>query len=167
MSETNTFGAMILKELEAEVTATRKCLERIPESLFEYKPHEKSMKLGYLALLVAEIPRWISHMIEKGDIDFATYEHFQPKNTAELVQHFDENLESARKALQNLSDETLSETFALKNQGQVLFSSSKKESIEPTLNHMVHHRGQLTIYMRLNDIPVPSIYGPSADEQGF
>jgi uncharacterized damage-inducible protein DinB len=167
MSETNTFGAMILKELEAEVTATRKCLERIPESLFEYKPHEKSMKLGYLALLVAEIPRWISHMIEKGDIDFATYEHFQPKNTAELVQHFDENLESARKALQNLSDETLAETFALKNQGQVLFSSSKKESIEPTLNHMVHHRGQLTIYMRLNDIPVPSIYGPSADEQGF
>jgi uncharacterized damage-inducible protein DinB len=167
MSETNTFGAMILKELEAEVTATRKCLERIPESLFEYKPHEKSMKMGYLALLVAEIPRWISHMIERGDIDFATYEHFQPKNTAELVQHFDENLESARKALQNLSDETLSETFALKNQGQVLFSSSKKESIEPTLNHMVHHRGQLTIYMRLNDIPVPSIYGPSADEQGF
>jgi uncharacterized damage-inducible protein DinB len=167
MSETNTFGAMILKELEAEVAASRKCLERIPESLFEYKPHEKSMKLGYLALLVAEIPKWIHYMINQGDIDFATFEHFQPKNTAELVQHFDENVESARKALQNVADEALSETFSLKMNGQVLFSASKKDNLEPTINHLVHHRGQLTIYMRLNDIPVPSIYGPSADEQGF
>src|SRR5689334_7580538 len=103
MSETNTFGAMILKELEAEVAASRKCLERIPENLSEYKPHEKSMKMGYLALLVAEIPRWISHIIEDDEIDFATFEHFQPKSNAELVQHFEENVEGARKALQNVT----------------------------------------------------------------
>ncbi|MGA9769413.1 MAG: DinB family protein [Blastocatellia bacterium] len=167
MSDATTSGAGFLKELEAEAAATRKCLERIPESLFSWKPHEKSMNMGYLALLVAEIPKWITSMVETSEIDFATFRHFEPKTTAELVKHFDENLERARKALQSVSDEALNETFSLKNQGEVLFSSSKKDSIAPSINHLVHHRGQLTVYMRLNDISVPSIYGPSADEQGF
>jgi len=166
MNET-TLGAAFLKELEAEVAATRKCLERIPESSFGWKPHEKSMTMGYLALLVAEIPKWITHMVEKGDIDFATFEHFQPKTTADLVNHFDENLQGARNALSNVSNEELAKTFSLKNQGQVLFSSPIKENIGSSINHLVHHRGQLTVYMRLNDIPVPSIYGPSADDKGF
>jgi uncharacterized damage-inducible protein DinB len=156
-----------LKELEAEASATRKCLERIPVELFGWKPHEKSMALGYLALLVAEVPKWITHIIEISVIDFATFEHFQAKTTAELVSHFDENLNGARNALQNVSDEALSDNFFLKNQGQVLFSSPKKENIGSTINHLVHHRGQLTVYMRLNNIPVPSIYGPSADDKGF
>jgi len=106
-------------------------------------------------------------MIEKGEIEFATFEHFQPKTTSELVNHFDENLKGVRKALQNVPDEALSKTFFLKNQGQVLFSSPIGESIGSTINHLVHHRGQLTVYMRLNDIRVPSIYGPSADDKGF
>lgn len=167
MSDIDTFGRAILKELEAETAATRKCLERIPESLFSWKPHEKSMTLGYLSLLVAEIPKWITIMVETSEIDFATFEHFEPESTAALVNHFDENLEGAKKALQSLSNEVLSDTFYLKNQGQILFSSSKRESIEPAINHLVHHRGQLTVYMRLNDIAVPSIYGPSADDKGF
>ena len=161
-----TFGTEYLKELEAETTATHKCLERIPESLFEYKPHEKSMTMGYLALLVAEIPKWITAMVEGSEIDFVTYSHFKPANTAELVKHFDENVQSAKNALAKVSNEALKETFYLKNNGQVVYSSPKKEFIESSVNHMVHHRGQLTVYMRLNDIPVPSIYGPSADE-GF
>ncbi len=161
------FGKEFLKELEAEAPATRKCLERIPEKLFDWKPHEKSMPMGYLALLVAEIPKWIAHMVEKGDIDFATFEHFRPKTTAELVDHFDENMEKAKTALQNVSNEALAEPFALKKQGQVLFSSPKKGNIGSSINHLVHHRGQLTVYMRLNDIAVPSIYGPSADEKVF
>ncbi len=163
----NTLGAAFLKELEAEAAATRKCLERIPENLFGWKPHEKSMAMGYLALLVAEIPKWITYMIEIGEIDFATFKHFQPKTTAELVSHFDENLKGAKNALSNLSNETLAKTFFLKNQGQVLFSSPIKENLGSTLNHLVHHRGQLTVYMRLNNIPVPSIYGPSADDRVF
>ena len=167
MDNTSIIGAEFLRELEAEATATRKCLELIPESLFDWKPHEKSMVLGYLALLVAEIPKWIERMVEKSEIDFATFEHFQPKNTAELVKHFDENLQLGRDALQNVSDEVLAETFFLKNEGQVLFSSPKKEEIGSAINHLVHHRGQLTVYMRLNEIPVPSIYGPSADDKGF
>jgi uncharacterized damage-inducible protein DinB len=167
MSETNPFGAAMLKEMEAEVAATRKCLERIPVNLFDFKPHEKSMPLGYLAILVAEMPRWISHMIESGDIDLATFGHFQPKDDGELAGHFVENVEGAKRALQKVTDEILEQSFSLKNQGEVLFTDSKRDSIEPIINHMVHHRGQLTVYMRLNDIPVPSLYGPSADDQGF
>lgn len=167
MSDTTKLGTAFLKELEAEAGASRKCLERIPESLFGWKPHEKSMTMGYLALLVAEIPKWIQYMVEESEIDFATFKHFEPKSTAELVNHFDENLQSARKALQSVSDESLAELFYLKNSGQVLFSSPKKENIGSSVNHLVHHRGQLTIYMRLNDILVPSIYGPSADDRRF
>jgi uncharacterized damage-inducible protein DinB len=165
--ETITYGTEYLTELEAEARATRKCLERIPESSFDWKPHEKSMTMGYLALLVAEIPKWITQMIEKSEIDFATFPHVKVKTTDELVRHYDENLDGARKALQNISDEALSETFFLKNNGEVVFSSPKQENIRSTLNHWVHHRGQLTVYMRLNNIPVPSIYGPSADDRGF
>ena len=161
------FSEAFVKELEAEVTATRKCLERIPESLFDWKPHEKSMTMGYLTLLVAEIPKWITHMIEKSEIDFASFEHFKPTNAAELVAHFDENVKGAKKALSLIKEGELAEPFSLKNQGKLLYSSPKKENIESTINHMVHHRGQLTVYMRLNNIPVPAIYGPSADDRGF
>ena len=166
MNDTS-FSEAYAKELEAEVTATRKCLERIPESLYDWKPHEKSMSMGYLALLVAEIPKWITHMIEKSEIDFSSFEHFKLANAAELVAHFDENVEGAKKALRLVKDGELAEPFSLKNQGQLLYSSPKKQNIESSINHMVHHRGQLTVYMRLNNIAVPSIYGPSADERGF
>ena len=165
--ETIAYGTEYLTELEAEARATRKCLERIPESSFDWKPHEKSMTMGYLALLVAEIPKWITYMVEKSEIDFATYPHVEVKTTDDLVRHYDENMDGARKALQDVTDDTLFETFYLKNKGQVVFSSPKKENIRSTLNHWVHHRGQLTVYMRLNDIAVPSIYGPSADDKGF
>jgi uncharacterized damage-inducible protein DinB len=154
-------------ELKSEAAATRKCLERIPISLFDYKPHEKSMALGYLALLVAEIPKWIAYIIEKGVIDFATFQHTQPKTTEELVKHFDDNMQAAMNALKGATNETFNGSFALKNQGQVLFESSKKINVSSSINHWVHHRGQLTVYMRLNDIAVPSIYGPSADDKTF
>ncbi len=164
---TENLGKFFLQELEAETTSTRKCLERIPESLFSWKPHEKSMNMGYLTLLVAEIPKWITDTIEKSVIDFATFKHFQPKNTSELVSHFDDNINEARNALQNVTNEELSGLFYLKNNGVELFSLPKDETISSTINHWVHHRGQLTVYMRLNNIPVPSIYGPSADEKVF
>jgi uncharacterized damage-inducible protein DinB len=167
MNDTITLGAIFLKELEAEATSSRKCLERIPESTFGWKPHEKSMPMGYLSLLVAEIPKWIQHMAEKSEIDLGTFEHLQPKKTADLIQHFDENLTAARKALRNVSDNELDQPFYLKNRGQILFSSTKKDEIGSAINHLVHHRGQLTVYMRLNNIPVPSIYGPTADERIF
>ena len=156
-----------LQELIAEHKATRKCLESISETLFEYKPHPKSMNMGYLALLVAEIPLWIKHMIIDSEIDFVTFKHFSPKSTEELVNHYDENIEAAKQALQNTTDEELQLPFSLKANGQLLYTSPKIIDIGTTLNHWVHHRGQLTVYMRLNDIPVPSIYGPSGDDKNF
>ena len=163
----NDKAASFLHELNAEYKPTRTCLERIPESLFEYKPHPKSMTLGYLVLLVAEIPLWIKHMIVDSEIDFVTFKHASPKTTAELVAHFEDNMKAARKALEETSDEALQGTFSLKSNGQVLYTAPKIIDIGTTLNHWVHHRGQLTVYMRLNDIAVPSIYGPSADDKTF
>lgn len=166
MSQT-TVGKTYLKELEAEVTATRKCLERIPMEVYKFKPHETSMEMGYLTLLVADIPRWMAVIIEQPDLDFATDERFTPSSTEDVVKRFDENVQRARKALSTVSDEDLQETFSLKNSGQVLYSSPKLSQLEQTVNHMVHHRGQLTVYMRMNKIAIPSIYGPSADERTF
>jgi uncharacterized damage-inducible protein DinB len=159
--------AQFSSEFESEIKATRKCLERIPENLYDWKPHAKSMALGYLTLLVAEIPMWIKVMIEIGEIDFKTFKHAEPKSTSEMVAHFDENIEGARKAFKTLKPENLSKDFVLKSGDQILMKSPLIENISSTLNHWVHHRGQLTVYMRLNDILVPSIYGPSADEKSF
>src|SRR5215218_1204632 len=117
----NTIAHTYLRELKSEQKATRACLERIPEMLFEYKPHPKSMALGYLALLVAEIPLWIKHMVTDGEIDFVTFKHAAPKTTAELVTHFDENVQAAKSALQSVSDEDLQAPFSLKANGQLLY----------------------------------------------
>lgn len=163
----NVLCQYFLNELNAESVSSRKCLERIPESVYDFKPHEKSMSMGYLTLLVAEIPKWIASTIEDSVIDFATYQHFQLSTTAAMLEHFEKNLQAAANALKNITEEQLSKPFELKNNGQLLFSSPKPESIGSTLNHWVHHRGQLTVYMRLNGIAVPSIYGPSADERQF
>lgn len=163
----NAMTTAFLKELESEYPATRKCLERIPSEKFEYKPHEKSMKMGYLALLVAEIPLWVKYITAEGEIDFVTFPHAKPETAEELVKHLDENMEAARNALSGASDEDLQATFSLKANGQVLYTSKKIADIPATINHWVHHRGQLTVYMRLNDIAVPSIYGPSADDKSF
>lgn len=133
----------------------------------DWKPHEKSMQLGYMAILVADIPRWIQHMIEQGVIDFETWEQRGPKTADELVALFDGNMEAARKALNSLSDADLKKEFQLKNGDQLLMSTPLDESISSSINHMVHHRGQLTVYLRLNDRTVPSIYGPSADSAAF
>ncbi|MCR6640589.1 MAG: damage-inducible protein DinB [Sporocytophaga sp.] len=157
----------MLKELDKEVPATRKCLERIPENLFGYKPHPTSMELGYLTTLVAQIPLWISAMIDSGEIDLATFTRLNPKSTAEMVAYFEDNINKARRSLQTINDNDLSRIFTLKAQDKTLISQKLEESIAEAVNHWVHHRGQLTVYMRMNEIPIPSIYGPSADDNPF
>ena len=158
---------LFLHELNSEFKSTLACLKAIPETLFEFRPHPKSMTMGYLSLLVAEIPLWIKHMVIDGEIDFVSFKHFSPKTNAELVAHFEENMQGARDALSQTSDEALQENFSLKANGQLLYTAPKVVDVGVTLNHWVHHRGQLTVYMRLNDISVPSIYGPSADDTSF
>jgi uncharacterized damage-inducible protein DinB len=162
-----TLGQLFLKELEAEAPATRKCLERVPEKLFSWKPHEKSMIMGYLALMMADIPKWLTAMITGNEINFATWEKYTPTTTADLLTRFDKNMEDTREALKAVSDAELQELFYLKSGDQVLMTMPKVDSVSSTLNHWVHHRGQLTVYLRLNDIAVPAIYGPSADDKTF
>ena len=142
----NTLSQAFIAELKAESIATRKCLERIPETTYEFKPHEKSMAMGYLALLVADIPRWIALSIEDSVIDFATYKQFQLSTTGALLKFYEENLKNAEKALSKSDDETLKkEMFYLKNNGQELYSAPKLENISSSINHWIHHRGQLTV----------------------
>jgi len=161
------FAQEFAKELAAEVPSTTKCLERIPLEKFDWKPHERSMQLGYLALLTGEIPRWITHIILHPAIDLATFEHIQSKTAEELTRAFSDGVEDAIQTLNKVEDDTLNAKFELKVNGQTVLSSTKREQIAQCINHMVHHRGQLTVYMRLLDIPVPSIYGPSADDKNF
>lgn len=112
--ESKTLGRLYLEELESEKVSTRKCLERIPEKLFTWKPHEKSLTMIYTALIVAEIPKWISTIIESSEIDFATFKHFQPKTAVELVNHFEENLIGAKSALQKVSMKSYRSYFILR-----------------------------------------------------
>ena len=159
-----TFGQIYAAELLSEADATRKCIQVVPESLYEYKPHEKSMKMGNLVQAVAGIPDWIRHIVEVGDVDFHTYKLDRPTTTEDIVKFFDKNLAGALKALESVSDEDLEKSFSLKMGDQVLMTGNKNDTIRDTINHLAHHRGQLTVYIRMNNIPVPKIYGPSGDD---
>lgn len=162
-----TLGQIYLQEFEAEVTATRKCIERVPDSLYNWKPHEKSMQMGYLTQILAEMPKWITTAVKIGEINFGTWQKYTLTTTADLVSFFDKNLEDMREVLKNATDEDLKKTFSLKSGEQMLMTDTVQNTVSSTINHMVHHRGQLTVYMRLNNIAVPSIYGPSADDKTF
>lgn len=163
MSLANAF----IKELEMEAVSTRKCLERIPENTWAFKPHPKSMVMKDLVQLVAEIPQWLAVIAKDPEIDLATYPHPKLSTTQEVVKHLDESVANAKKELSKLSDQDFQKKFELKSQGKVLSTEIAVDTITSSINHWVHHRGQLTVYMRLNDIAVPSIYGPSADENPF
>jgi uncharacterized damage-inducible protein DinB len=160
-------GQIYLSQLESEAEASRKCLERMTDEVMDFKPTDKSMPMKSLALVVSEIPKWIASIVTDGDINFATYESFKMKSADELPAHFDECMAVARKVLEKVSDEELMKEFSLKMGDKVLSTDTKKNSVDSTIRHMVHHRGQLTVYMRMNNIPVPKIYGPSGDDQSW
>ena len=157
----------LLKSFESEHAATRKCIERIPVSTFEFKPHPKSMVMGYLVYLVCDMPRWLSTMILHDQIDLANFKKERPETTEAMVKFLDDNIAGAVAAFKQLKDDRLELPFSLVSGSQLLSKVPRLDSITSTINHWVHHRGQLTVYMRLNDILVPSIYGPSADDNPF
>ena len=164
---TNNIATSLIAELEHEAKTTRAVLERVPADKFDWKPHDKSMSFGQLASHVAEMHGWTKPTVEQPELDFAKmdYKPFQPKTTDELVQHFEKNYNEAIASLEGASDEIWFEPWALRNGEQVYFTMPKVVVMRSmVLNHIVHHRGQLSVYLRLNDIPVPSMYGPSADE---
>ena len=157
----------LLPEFRHEMAQTRKMLERVPFDQSTWQPHQKSMKLGQLAVHVAELPSWATVIINTNELDFATFDYkpFAPQSGAHLLEHFDQNVADAIKALQGATDEHLMQRWSLRNGEQVFFTMPRIASIRSmAMNHLVHHRGQLSVFLRLKDVPVPGMYGPSADE---
>ena len=153
-------------ELNHEAGVTRKVLERIPADKFGWKPHKKSMTFGRLASHVAEIPGWGDAIINQDELDITGFQPYEAKSTEEMLKLFDDNIAKTMNALESVSDETLANNWKMVMGGQVLIEMSKIAVLRRwVLNHMIHHRAQLTVYLRENEIPVPAIYGPSADEQ--
>lgn len=155
---------MLLAQLEREIGPTRKAVERVPDGKPDWKPHPKSMQLGYLASLVAGMFGWIKMMIDSEYLDLGKGTAPNPANTAERLAFFDQAVASAREALSNTTEEHLLKPWQLRVNGTVVDEKPRYVMITDTFSHLAHHRGQLTVYLRLNDQPVPSIYGPTADE---
>jgi len=156
----------LLPEYDAEMATTRRVIERLKEDKYDWAPHEKSMKAGRLASHIAEMTVWGTLSITQDALDLAGgHQPFNATSREELLAAFDKNVEECRKAIEGASDETLAQSWSLK-QGDTVIMTLPKISVLRTLviNHIIHHRGQLSVYLRLTDTAVPSIYGPSADE---
>ena len=164
---------MILPEFDHEMANTRKTLERVPDGKFSWKPHEKSMTLGGLATHLGNIPSWTKNTFEAEELDIAPpgappYKLEEAKSTAELLEAFDKNVASARAALEAATDENWQGKWSLLMTGKPIFTLPRTAVMRGfVMNHLIHHRAQLGVYLRLLDVPVPSIYGPSADEGSF
>jgi uncharacterized damage-inducible protein DinB len=164
-----TFMESFLQELEHESIGTRKMLALVPADKGDWKPHEKSMKLKDLATHIADLPTWITLAIEKDELDFAT-SPYNPANCnggEQLVNYYNKNMEEAKGWLINSSDSILEKPWKLRNGNIVYMEQSKLATIRHSFCQMVHHRAQLGVYLRLLNISIPGVYGPSADEQGM
>lgn len=160
------------EELDREVERSRKALEQVPDGQYQWKPHERSMIFGYLANMVATIPTWITMEINRDELDIAPPEgqgtkQAQKETKAELLKALDEAAAQARSALENTTDEHLMTKWKLLAQGKVVMDLPRYQMIQETINHWAHHRGQMTVYLRLMGAKVPALYGPSADDQSF
>ncbi len=154
----------LLAQLEREIDSTRKAIERVPEGMDDWKPHPKSMELGYLTALVATMFGWIATMVDQEFLDLGSGERPSVSTTADRLALFDKSVEDARRALAETNDEHLAKTWQLRVNGNVVQEQPRYIMIADTFSHLAHHRGQLGIYLRLNEKPVPSSYGPTADE---
>lgn len=155
---------LLLAQLERETPATRKALERVPDGKPDWKPHPKSMEMGYLSELVAVMFGWIATMVDSESLDLAEGKRTPVTTSAERLALFDKSLADARRALSGTTDEHLMKPWKLLVAGNVVDEKPRHMMITDTFSHLAHHRGQLSVYLRLNEQPVPSIYGPTADE---
>ena len=162
----------LLAELDREVERSRRALEQVPAGKYEWKPHDRSMIFGYLADMVATIPSWIAMEINQDELDVAPADgpkmKPEPKDTSEaLLKGLDKTAADARAALQQTTDAHLMTSWRLLARGTVVQEAPRYVMIQDTINHLAHHRGQLTVYLRLMGAKVPALYGPSADDQRF
>lgn len=162
-----TIAQSFLAELKYEANITRKMLERVPFDRISWKPHEKSMTLLRMTQHIASLPLWIERILSNDEFNFMNlaYNPPVPQNPQDLINEYNASIEQAEKSLLACSDEDLMKTWALKRGDMTLFTLPKTVAVRNlALNHLVHHRGQLSVYLRLLDIPVPGAYGPSADD---
>jgi len=164
-------AAALVSDLEEEAVKTRKLLAVVPEGRMDWKPHEKSMSLGQLVGHVAENPAWIPAMLED-EMDFAElmkdYRPFAPRDRSEALEALERNVRTASEAVRGRDDGLLEGTWTARMGDKVLMSLPKHKAIRETgIHHWVHHRGQLTVYLRLLDVPLPGLYGPTADQASF
>jgi len=160
-----TIAESILSEFDAEMASTRRLLERVPADRLDWKPHAKSRSLGELATHVTETARW---GLRAGAASFQVGSEKAPplRGAAEYLARFDENVAGSRAAILRQSDEQMQQEFTVtRPDGQVFFALPRRSALRRLLlNHLIHHRGQLTVYLRMNDVPLPPVYGPTADE---
>jgi uncharacterized damage-inducible protein DinB len=162
----------IVAELDSEVARSRRALEQVPEGRHDWKPHDRSMIFGYLTEMVATIPTWIAMIVRQDELDIApkggpAHPRAQRKTSAEYIQALDQSASDARAALTATNEEFLHTKWRLLAGGQVVAELPRHEMIRDTINHWAHHRGQMTVYLRLMGATVPALYGPSADDKRF
>ncbi|HEX6747557.1 MAG TPA: DinB family protein [Longimicrobium sp.] len=161
---------LLLPELENELATTRRVLERVPTEKGEWKPHEKSFPMGHLAQLVARLPSWVPMTMSRTELDISPKEGprfpgYSYETTETLLAEFDRNAAAARETIAKARDEDFDVPWTLKKGGEVVMTQSRYQILRGmVLNHLVHHRAQLGVYLRLVDLPVPQMYGPTADE---
>jgi uncharacterized damage-inducible protein DinB len=158
----------LLPEFDGEMKNTRRMIERVPSDKGEWKPHPKSFALGHLAQLVSWIPGWVASAASESSLDIAAAPRYSFEKTETLLKGFDENVRRAKDGIAKLQDKDLDQKWELKRGDMVLFSTTRGAALRQHVNHLSHHRGQLSVYLRLLDVPVPPVYGPTADEKvGF
>jgi uncharacterized damage-inducible protein DinB len=160
-----TIAASLLPEFDQEMATTRKLLERVPSDKGRWKPHPKSFSLGHLAQLVSWMPGWITTTLLQTELDLLGAAAYSYEETPKLVAEFDRNVREARAALTTMTDADFDVPWSLKRGGQVFLTLPRRAVVRMHINHLIHHRGQLSVYLRLNDVSLPSIYGPTADEK--
>lgn len=157
-------GQSLLPEFDLEMASTRRLLERVPSDKGQWKPHPKSFPLGHLAQLVSIMPGWLTRTVRDTEIDLAKSSGYSFEKTETLLSQFDQLVREARAALAAAKDEDFDVTWSLKHGQRILFSAPRGTVVRSNINHLIHHRGQLTVYLRLLDVPIPGMYGPTADE---
>ncbi len=154
----------LLPEFDQEMAATRRVIERVPDDNPDWKPHPKSFSIAHLAQLLAWMPGWIGQTLTSTELDLAAGSGYSTQGTETLLGMFDENVRAAREAIAAASDADYEVPWSLKMKGEVLFTLPRGAVVRQHISHLSHHRGQMTVYLRLLDVPVPSVYGPTADE---
>ena len=159
-------SSTLLPEFDQEMTATRRVIERVPSDKAEWRPHPKSFPLGHLAQLLARMPGWFTQMLTDTKLDLSAGAKYSYEPTEQLLAVFDKNVAEARAAISKAQDADYGADWSLTMGERVLMTLPRMAVVRQTISHLSHHRGQMTVYLRLLDVPVPAIYGPSADDRG-